>query len=76
MQEPIHMPADAPYVPIWEKYMLTVREAASYFGIGEHKLRELLDADVTRKYSVWNGKRQLVKRRRLEEYLDDCERID
>lgn len=23
-------------VPIWEKYMLTVREAAEYFGIGEH----------------------------------------
>ena len=24
-------------VPIWEKYMLTVEEAAKYFGIGEKK---------------------------------------
>ena len=28
-------------VPIWEKYMLTVDEAAQYFGIGEKKIRML-----------------------------------
>ncbi len=57
-------------VPIWEKYMLTVREASEYFGIGEHKLRDLLDNNVERKISVWNGNRQLIRRKRLEEYLE------
>lgn len=28
-------------VPIWQKYALTLEEAAEYFGIGISKLREL-----------------------------------
>lgn len=70
-------PVDLPVnIPVWEKYMLTVREAAAYFGIGEHKLREMLDSDMARKYSAWNGKRQLIKRKQFEEFLDNCDRID
>ena len=63
-------------IPVWEKYMLTVREASAYFGIGEHKLREILDSDMARRYSVWNGKRQLVKRKQFEEFIDNCDRLD
>ena len=55
--------------------MLTVREAAEYFGIGEHKLRDLLDKNLEKNLSVWNGNRQLIRRKRLEEYLDDCDSI-
>lgn len=55
--------------------MLTVREAAEYFGIGEHKLRDLLDKNPEKNLSVWNGNRQLIRRKRLEEYLDDCDSI-
>ncbi len=62
-------------VPVWEKYMLTVREASEYFGIGEHKLRDLLDNNIGRNLSVWNGNRQLIRRKRLEEYLDECDAI-
>ena len=29
-------------VPIWEKYALTIAEAARYFGIGENRIRELI----------------------------------
>ena len=29
-----------PDVPIWEKYTLTIEEAARYFRIGEKKLRQ------------------------------------
>ena len=28
-------------VPIWEKELLSVKEAAAYFGIGENKIREM-----------------------------------
>lgn len=62
-------------IPVWEKYMLTVREASEYFGIGEHKLRDLLDSITDQHLSVWNGNRQLIRRRRLEEYLDECDSI-
>ncbi|WP_366143235.1 excisionase, partial [uncultured Phocaeicola sp.] len=58
-----------------DRYMLTVREAAEYFGIGEHKLRDLLDKNPEKNLSVWNGNRQLIRRKRLEEYLDDCDSI-
>ena len=30
-------------VPVWEKELLSVKEAAAYFGIGENKLREITD---------------------------------
>ena len=32
-----------PDVPIWEKYTLTIEEAAKYFRIGEKKLRKLAE---------------------------------
>lgn len=37
-----------PYVPVWEKYALTIYEAAEYFGIGEHRLRTLVRKTVRR----------------------------
>ncbi len=55
--------------------MLTVREAAEYFGIGEHKLRDILDRNPDKNLSIWNGNRQLIRRKRLEEYLDECDSI-
>ena len=30
-------------IPVWEKYTLTIEEAAAYFRIGEHKLRNLVN---------------------------------
>ena len=32
-------------VPIWEKYTLTIEEAAKYFRTGESKLRKLAEED-------------------------------
>ena len=29
-------------VPIWEKYSLSIAEAAQYFGIGEKRLRQIV----------------------------------
>lgn len=29
-------------VPVWEKYTLSIEEAAAYFRIGENKLRKIL----------------------------------
>ena len=30
-------------VPIWEKYTLTIEEAAKYFRIGQRKLRQIAE---------------------------------
>lgn len=59
-------------VPIWEKYTLTVEEAAQYFQIGEGKLRRLLNENPDSDYILSNGNRKQIKRRLFEEYIDRC----
>ncbi len=56
-------------VPIWEKAMLTVEEAAAYTGIGINKLREMSDVPGC-EYILWVGKRRMFKRKMLEEFLE------
>ena len=56
-------------VPIWEKSNLTLEEAAAYSGIGINKLRTLSDGEYCR-FVLWVGSKRLIKRRRLDEYLD------
>ena len=56
-------------VPIWEKSNLTLEEAAAYSGIGINKLRTLSD-DEHCQFVLWIGSKQLIKHRRLDEYLD------
>ena len=62
-------------VPIWEKYTLSVDEAAIYFRIGKGKLRQLLEADKTAKFLLWNGNRVQIKRELFERFVDELEAI-
>ena len=59
-------------VPIWEKYTLTIEEAAQYFQIGENKLRRLLEENPDRDFILCNGNRRLIKRVLFEKYIDQC----
>ena len=61
-------------VPIWEKYCLTLDEAAAYFGIGVNKLREMSD-EPNCQFVIFNGCKRLIKRRKLEENLVDTDVI-
>lgn len=56
-------------VPIWEKVLLTLEEAASYTGIGVNKLREISNTEEC-SFIIWNGSKRLFKRAKLEEYLE------
>lgn len=56
-------------VPIWEKSNLTIEEAAAYSGIGRNKLRELTE-DENCQFVLWIGSKRLVKRRKLDEYIE------
>ncbi len=58
-------------VPVWEKYALTITEAAEYFHIGENKLRNVVDSNLEANYLLFNGNRILIKRKLFEQYLDD-----
>lgn len=55
--------------PPKDKYALTIEEAASYFGIGETKLRALTEEENC-SFVLWNGAKRLIKRELLERYLD------
>ena len=56
-------------IPIWEKSNLTLEEAAAYSGIGVNKLRKLTDINNC-PFVIWNGAKRLIKRRKLDEYID------
>ena len=59
------------HVPIWEKSNLTLEEAAAYSGIGISKLRELSDSKDC-PFVLWNGTKRLLKRRKLDEHLEQA----
>ena len=56
-------------VPIWEKSLLTLDEAAAYTGIGVNRLREITN-DEASDIVLWVGNKRLLKRKRLESYID------
>ena len=58
-------------VPIWEKSNLTLEEAAAYFGIGMNKLRSMTE-DESCPFVLWNGCKRLIKRRKLDEFLENA----
>ncbi len=56
-------------VPIWEKSNLTLEEAAAYYGIGVNKLREITNDDNC-KFVLWVGNKRLIKRKLMDQYLE------
>ena len=57
-------------IPYWEKYMLTLREAAEYFHIGEKKMRQIVDENMDANFLLTSGNRVMIKRKLFEEYLN------
>ena len=55
-------------VPIAEKALLTLEEAAEYFNIGINKIRTVTN-DENCPYVLWSGNRRLIKRKPFEDYL-------
>ena len=56
-------------VAISEKYMLTIREAGSYFNIGIKNMRRLCESNEG-EFSIRWGNKYLICRPRLEAYLN------
>ena len=64
-----------PDVPIWEKYTLTIEEAAKYFRIGEKKLRKLAEENPDANWLMMNGNRIQIKRKQFEKFIDSLDVI-
>ena len=64
-------------VPIWNKYTLTIEEASSYFNIGDKKLRSMVKEYQGKEndFSISNGKKYLINKKKLEEFLDKVSSI-
>ncbi len=62
-------------IPVWEKYTLTIEEAAKYFRIGENKIRKMAEENPAASWVLLNGNRIQVKRKQFEKMLDEAETI-
>ena len=62
-------------IPIWERYTLSIEEAAKYFRIGENKLRKLAEENITAGWVLMNGNRIQIKRKSFEKIIDTLDVI-
>lgn len=62
-------------VPLWEKYTLSIDEAAEYFRIGVNKLRKLANENQDADWVLWNSNRVQIKRKKFEKYIDSLNYI-
>ena len=62
-------------VRICEKYALTVAEAAAYFGIGEKKLRSMIEDYSHLGLFIQNGVKYMIKRQKFEAFLNEAPSI-
>ena len=62
-------------VPIWERFTLTIEEAAKYFRIGENKLRRLAEENKNAGWLIMNGNRIQIKRKQFEKVIDTLDVI-
>ena len=56
-------------IPIWEKANLTLEEAATYSGIGIHKIR-MLSEKAECDFVLWVGNKRLIKRQKFAEFIE------
>lgn len=57
-------------IPFWERYTLSIEEAAAYFRVGENKLRKLVSENPDADFILWNNTRPQIKRKKFESYID------
>lgn len=61
--------------PIWRKYALTVSEASVYFGIGEKRIRQIIEDNPYEDFILEIGSHVKIKRELFEKYLNSMNSI-
>lgn len=62
-------------VTLDSKVLLNIKEASDLFGIGQHRLREIVREDYGNKYHLMLGRTIKIKRKQFEEFIDNVEQI-
>ena len=58
-----------------EKKLLSIKDAAALFGIGQHRLREIVREDYDCRYHLMIGRIIRIKRQPFEKFIDEVEQI-
>lgn len=66
------MKVDRLEIPIWQKYTMTIEEAAAYFHIGRTRMRALVTENPYAPYVLMVGNRVQIKRKLFEQFLDEA----
>ena len=57
------------------KILLTIKEASDLFGIGQHRLREIVHEDFGNKFHLMLGRTIKIKRKQFEEFIEQVEQL-
>lgn len=58
-----------------DKVLLSIKEASDLFGIGQHRLRNIVRDDYECKYHLTIGRVIKIKRPSFEKFINDVEQI-
>lgn len=58
-----------------DKFLLSIKEASTLFGIGQHRLREIVAEDYNCKYHLTLGRSIKIKRKQFADFLNEAEQI-
>lgn len=64
-----------PEIPLWKKYSLNVQEAATYYGVGNKKLYEIIRNNPNADFLLEIGSHYRIKRVLFEKFLDEATAI-
>lgn len=56
-------------IPLWNKPIMSVAEAAMYTGLSANKIYEMT-SDEKCPFVIWVGSRRVIKRKSFEKYLE------
>ena len=62
-------------VALNDKVLLSIKEASDLFGIGQHRLREIVREDYDNKYHLMLGRSIKIKRKQFEDFINSVESI-
>ena len=59
----------------FSKPYLTIAEASAYFGIGLNRFRLFVNNHKDADWLLYNGRKTLIKKKKLEEYLNSLKTL-
>ena len=58
-----------------DKILLSVKEASALFGIGQHRLRDIIRDDYECRYHLMIGRVIRIKKKPFEDFINNVEQI-